>query len=231
MSPIAPKFPRHQPDSFDFHSCRRVPKSARDHQMSRSVPNPDTTCRSDGFVITAVKLRGCQQLPDKGSARWCLDVFDASNIGQFGLDVQPRPHRVDGFGRRVDEINAPFRVTPLRVTPISVSTFGRVTFGFGMPDRLHLEQRSVTAADVVFSKFQRCAPSRPFEVTSVCLLKYGTVLALAADALGRSLDHVPIMNKHPCGSSVQTRCEFEPISWGQTPDSCGLVVGRAHPLV
>ena len=142
--------------------------------MSWSVPNPDTTCRGDGFVITAVKLRGCQQLREKGSARWCSGDFDASHIGQFGLDVQPRPHRVDSFSRRVDEIDAPFDIT----IPV------RIALGLGMPDLLYLEKSSVTTANIVFSELQCRAPPGPFEVASIYLLKYGTVLALAADARG-----------------------------------------------
>ena len=53
------------------------------------------------------------------------------------------------------------------------------------------------------------------------------MLALAADARRGSLDHVPIMNEQTCGSSVPTRCEFEPNPWGQPRVSCVLVVGRA----
>ena len=185
--------------------------------MSWSVPNPDTTCRGDGFVITAVKLRGCQQLREKWSARWCLGVLDASHISQFGLDVQPRPHRVDSFSRRVNEIDTPFDVT----IP------GRIALGFGMPDLLHLEQCSVATANIVLSELQRRAPPGTFDVASVRLLKYGTVLALTTDAPGDSLDHAPIMNEQPCGSSVPTRCEFSPTTWGKAPVFCVLAVGSA----
>jgi len=142
-----------------------------------------------------------------------LDVADSSYVGQFGLDVQPRPHSIDRFSRRKNEIDTPLRLT----IPC------RVALGLGVPYRLHLEQSPVSPADVIFSKLQRRTPPGTFEIAAVYLLENGTMPALAADT--GSMEHVSIMNHHPCGSSVPTRCELQPIFWGQTRFSCVHAVG------
>ena len=183
--------------------------------MSWPYPNSDTTCRGDGSVITAVKLRVCQQLRQKVSARWCLDVADSSHVGQLRLDVQPRPHGIDRFSSRKNEIDASLGVTAAH----------RIALGLCVPNRFHLEQSPVPPADVVFSKLERRAPPGPFEIAAVYLLEDGTVPALATNT--GSLEHVSIMNHHPCGSSVPTRCELQPNIWGQTRFSCVHAVGTA----
>ena len=189
--------------------------------MSWSVPDPDTTCRGYGFVITAVKLRGCQQLSEKVSARRGLGVANTSDISQFGLDVQPRPHSIDRFRCRKDEVDTSDRSLG------RVPSADTIAFGFRMPDRLHLKQCPVAAADVVLPKLQRGSPPCTFEFPAVLLLKHGTVAALAADARRGSLNHVSIMNDKPCGSSVPTRCELSQQIWGQISKFCEQVVGRA----
>jgi len=194
--------------------------------MSWSVPNPDTTCRGDGSVITAVKLRGCQQLCEKVSARRGLGIANASDIGQLSLDVQSRPHSIDRFRRRIDEVDTSIEGLGDRSLRL-VSSDHRVAFGLGMPDRLDLQQGSIASTNVVFPELQCRSPAGTFEFTPILLLEHSTVAALAADARRGSLNHGPIMNDKPCGSLVPTRCEFSPQVWGQARDSCELVVGIA----
>jgi len=101
----------------------------------------------------------------------------APNIGEFCLAAQLRPHLVDRFSRRMDEVDTAARV--------AAGSLVGVTLCFGMPDRFHVQQAAVSSTEVVLSKLESRAPSCSFEFATVGLLQDGAVLALTQQALTR----------------------------------------------
>lgn len=182
--------------------------------MSWSSPDPDTTCRGCGFVITAVKLRGCQHLIKKASARWCLEVRRASHIGQFGLHAQLCPHGIDRFGGREDQVDSPARLQR------SVPVCDRITFRFGVPDRVNLKQQSITRPDVVFTEVECRSPTVPLQFAPIRLRQHSSMPTLTTKCGSGSREHDPMMNHLPCGSLVPIGCEFRSCSWGQQRSRC-----------
>jgi hypothetical protein len=115
------------------------------------------------------------------------------------------------------------------------STRSCVTFGFGVPDLLDLQETPVASTDVVLPELEGGPPPGPFEFAAVCLLQDRAVLTLAQQALARrgknSSDHGAILNDVPCGASVPIACEFHRRRWGQRSISvCGLWVTRDRAL-
>ncbi len=60
-----------------------------------------------------------------------------------------------------------------------------ISFGFGVPDLLDLEQSTVTPAHVVLAELQRGTPTSALEFAAIGLCEDGTVLALAKQPLAR----------------------------------------------
>jgi hypothetical protein len=146
----------------------------------------------------------------------------ASDVREFGLAAQFRPHFVDRVGGCVHEVDT------------LDGALSGIALGFGVPDLLDLQQTPVPSAHVVLAKVEGGAPTGTFEFATIGLLQDRTVLALSEQSLTwrrkGSGDHAAILDHDACGASVPIACELLDECWGQPPESvCRLWVSAHEP--